>query len=117
MFDKRFDVGFRLLFGVTSQIIQVAVYGEGWDAQLFAQSFRHAISVVGIIGAGLCVMKDHAVKLEEIMTVLNLLLFISLIPNNKQLRVCQPHAFKRLFRVQLVKYPAIAIGGSHNAGF
>ena len=59
-------------------------------------------------------MKQDAVKLEFVVALCNVFLFIGLVPDNKKLCIGPCHAFKGLSRVKLVEYPAIAVGRGHD---
>jgi hypothetical protein len=66
LFDKGLDIGVGLLIRNQSPIIQIAVYHQaGHSGQVF-QSLRHAVAVIGIVGAGFGIMVYDAVDFEKL---------------------------------------------------
>ena len=99
LLDKGLDIGFGLLFRITPQVIEITIYGKGRNTQFFTQSFRHTIPGIGVVGSRLGIVEYDTVQFKEIMTILNVLLFVRLVPDNKKFRVGHRHTLKRIVRV------------------
>lgn len=99
LLDKGLDIGFGLLLRITPQIIEITIYGKGRNTQFFTQSFRHTIPGIGVVWSCLGIVEYDTIQLKELMTILNVLLLVRLIPDNKKFRVGHCHTLKRVVRV------------------
>ncbi len=76
----------------------------------------HAVAAVGIVRAGLGVVVDDAVDLEELEHVPDVVLLGLVRAHDEELRVGAGHAVEGVFGVEGREDPAVAVGGGEHVG-